>query len=392
MITLDEIKKQEEENIKKWRRDLHMIPELELELPQTVKYIETELDKMHIPYKKLLNNNAVVAIIESGKAGKTLAIRADMDALPITEETGLSFASKNGNMHACAHDGHMAMALGAAKFLNSNKDLFNGNVKIIFQPGEEYPGGAKPMIDEGALLNPKVDAIIGLHAGYINPEVAPGKIGIKTGPVMASMDRFYIKVIGKGGHGAYPYKLVDSIAISAEIITSLHKIISREISGLDSAVLSVTRIQGGCNQNIMPDSVEMEGSVRTTDERIRSYIEKRIKEISEGIAKCYNARAEVEYERKYPVLSNETKFTEFFEDIAKKVVGEDNVEILNRPIMGSEDMAFFLREVPGVFFFLSNPKDEKNPKSHHSSTFDINEDYLYMGTTLFINTALEYLK
>ena len=390
MIELNNIKK-EENNIIKWRRELHSIPELELELPNTVKYVEEELKKIGISYKKLVNGNAIVGLIESGKKGATIGIRADMDALPIREETELSCKSENGNMHACGHDAHTAMLLGAAKILNENKDKFKGNIKLLFQPGEEYPGGAKPMIEEGAMENPHVDAVIGLHNGFINPSVKPGCIGIKKGSLMASMDRFYIKVKGQGGHGAYPDKTVDSVAIAAEIVTALHKIVSREVPTTKPSILSVTQIHGGFNQNILPDIVEMEGTVRATDEDVRKFIAGRIEEVATGIAKSFRAEAEVVYDYKYPVVINNDDFTDFFEDVAEKVIGKERIVELVDPIMGGEDMAYFLQEAPGTFFFLSNPKDEENPVPHHNSKFDINEDYLYMGTALFVNTAIEYL-
>lgn len=390
MIELEKIKK-EEESIINWRRDLHKIPELELNLKQTVSYVENELQKMDIPYKKLVDGNAIVALISSGKEGKTIGLRADMDALPIKEETNLSFASTNGNMHACGHDAHTSMLLGAAKVLNENKNAFKGNVKLLFQPGEEYPGGAKPMIDEGAMENPHVDRVIGLHNGFINPSVEPGKIGIKEGPVMASMDRFYIKVKGHGGHGAYPDRTVDSVAIACEIVGALHKIISREVETTKPAILSVTQIHGGFNQNILPDTVEMEGTVRATDENVRKFIASRIEEIAKGIAKSFRADAEVIYDYKYPVVINDESFTKFFKNVATDLIGAENIVTLKDPIMGGEDMAYFLQQAPGTFFFLSNPKDKENPAPHHNSKFDIDESYLYIGTALFVNTAIKYL-
>ena len=241
---LEEVKKIEKDIIS-WRRDLHKMPELGLELPNTSKYIQERLSEMGVEYYTLVKGNAIVGIIKGSKEGKTIALRADMDALPIKEETGLSFASDNGCMHACGHDAHSSMLLGAAKVLNDNRDRLNGNVKLFFQPGEEYPGGALPMIEEGAMENPKVDAVLGLHNGSISKDVAKGKIGVSYGPMMASMDRIFIKIKGQGSHGAYPELSVDPISTAAEVISALQRIVSREIKAIDPVVLSITRIEIG---------------------------------------------------------------------------------------------------------------------------------------------------
>ena len=252
MNVLEEVKKIEQEIIQ-WRRDLHKIPELNLYLPKTTKYVEEKLKEMGIEYKTLVNGNAVVGLIKGNSDGKTIGLRADMDALPIEEETGLEFSSTHkGCMHACGHDGHTAMLLGAAKILSENRDKFKGHIKLLFQPGEEYPGGALPMIEEGAMENPKVDAVIGLHEGVIDERVSKGKIAYKDGCMMASMDRFLIKVKGKGCHGAYPQMGVDPIIIASEIILSLQKIASREINTNEPIIVSVCRINGGFSQNIIP--------------------------------------------------------------------------------------------------------------------------------------------
>ena len=382
-----------EEQIIKWRRDLHQIPELGLELPKTVDYIKKQLDDMEIEYHTLINGNAIVGLIKGGQEGKTLAIRADTDGLPIKEETGLEFASTNGNMHACGHDGHAAMLLGAAKILKDNQSILNGNVKLLFQPGEEYPGGALPMIEEGAMENPKVDAVIGLHEGRINTAVDKGKIGISYGPMMASMDRIFIKIKGKGSHGAYPEESIDPISTAAEVISALQRVVSREIEAVEPAVLSVTRIEGGFNQNIIPDNVELEGTVRTFSNDTRKFIAKRIEEITKGIASAMRADAEVQYDFKYPPLINDKDFTSFFIDSANKILNDEDIINLEKPIMGGEDMAFFLEKAPGTFFFLSNPKAVNGVEyPHHNSKFDIDDSLLYKGSALFVQTVVDYLK
>lgn len=375
------------------RRDLHRIPELELELPKTSKYVKDKLTEFGIDYKEYVNGNGVSALIEGAYPGKCLAIRADMDALPITEETGLEFASEiKGHMHACGHDSHMAVALTAAKIINENKDKLTGSVKFIFQPGEEIPGGAKPMIDEGVLENPKVDYIIGMHEGLL-ADIPHGKIGFKDNEMMASMDKFSIKINGHGGHGASPHVTVDPIIISAEVLLGLQKIVSREINPVESGLVSVCKIDGGFTQNIIPDEVNMMGTARALNEEVRDIIEKRVTEISEGIAKTYGGSADVNYERFYPVLKNNPEFNNF----VRKVVGkefEDDIFELDKPVMGAEDMAFYLQEVPGAFLFLSNlaPNDEGEVYVNHNSKFDLDESLFYKGITAFIATAFEFSK
>lgn len=391
-MDIKEIVKKIEPEIIAHRRELHKIPELGLELPKTSAYVKNQLDAMGIEYKELVNGNAIVGLIRGETEGKTLGIRADMDGLPIKEETGLDFASGNENMHACGHDGHTAMLLGAAKILNENRHLLKGNVKLLFQPGEEYPGGAEPMIREGALEDPKVDAVIGLHAGQIHPLVKPGNIGVSYVKTMAAMDRIFLKVKGQGVHAAYPHNGVDPIVIAAEIISSLQRIISREISPTDNALISVTRIQGGFNQNIIPDEVEMEGTVRSTDPEVREKVARRIREVAQGIAGAFNATCEVTYDYKYPPVINDRDFTSAFVKSAEKILDADRIQTIDVPIMGGEDVAFFLEQVPGTFFFLGNPgKIDGKAWPHHHPKFDLDERQLKTGTALFLQTALDYL-
>jgi amidohydrolase len=390
MIDILQEVKRIEPDIISWRRDLHQIPELALELPNTVKYIKEKLDEMGIEYKTLVNGNAIVGIIEGGQEGKTIALRADMDALPIKEETNLPFASSNGCMHACGHDAHAAMLLGTAKILNENKENLNGNVKLFFQPGEEYPGGALPMIEEGAMDN--VDAVIGLHAGSIFKDVEKGKIAVSYGPMMASMDRIFIKIKGKGSHAAYPELSIDPISTAAEVISALQRVISREIKAIDPAVLSITRINGGFNQNIIPDEVELEGTVRTVNNETRQLIARRIEEITKGITAAMRADYEVQYDFKYPPLINSEEFTNFFVNSAKKIIDEKDIFEMKYPVMGGEDMAYFMEKAPGTFFFLSNPNEIDGViYPHHNSKFDVDESLFYKGTALFIQTVFDYL-
>lgn len=389
----ERLAKDKEDLCIKIRRDLHRIPELELDLPRTSKYVKERLTEFGIDYKEYINGNGVSALIEGAKPGKCLAIRADMDALPIKEETGLDFSSEiEGHMHACGHDSHMAVALTAAKIINENKDKLMGSVKFIFQPGEEIPGGAKPMIEEGVLENPKVDYIIGMHGGHL-ADIPHGKIGFKDNEMMASMDKFTIKINGHGGHGASPQATVDPIIISAEVLLGLQKIISREINPVDSGLVSVCKINGGFTQNIIPDQVEMVGTARALSEDVRDTIEKRVEEISSGIAKTYGGNAEVNYERFYPVLNNNPKFNSFVRGLVGEMFGDDIYE-MDKAVMGAEDMAFYLQKVQGAFLFLSNLAQNPNGEVYvnHNSKFDLDESLFYKGVAIFVATAFEFSK
>jgi amidohydrolase len=388
---IQEVKKIEKDIIN-WRRKLHQIPEIGLNLPKTSRFIMDELDNMNIEYHTLVNGNAIVGLIKGKEEGKTIGLRADTDALPVKEETGLEFASDNGYMHACGHDGHTAILLGVAKVLNENKDKFEGNVKLLFQPGEEYPGGAKPMIEEGALENPKVDAVMGLHLGNLGKEIPKGKIGVSYGAMMAAVDVMYIKINGKGSHGAYPHQSIDPIVTASEIVLALQTIISREVDPVEPAVVSVTRIDGGFNHNIIPDSVEIQGTIRTVNEDTRQRISRRIEEIVKGITMAHGASYKIDYEFCYPALINSEEFTKGFVESAKRIIPEDDIVEMKSPVMGAEDMSFFLQRVPGTFFYLSNlGKIDGEFHPHHNPKFDIDEGEMWKGAALIIQGTIDWL-
>lgn len=389
--------KEKEKEIIDFRRELHKIPELELELPNTMNFIASILDKYEVPYSKYLNGNAIVAQIEglineadNGKNKKCFAIRCDSDGLPVKEETGLDFASKNGNMHACGHDGHTAIGLVTAIILNENRDKFKGKVKILFQPGEETPGGAEPMIKEGVLED--VDAIIGQHMGCLF-NMPEGSIGVKSGAIMASADKFKLIVKGVSTHAATPHKGQDTILCASEIVCALQKIISREIDPLQNAVLSLGSINGGTAHNVIPSEVTIQGTVRTLNEDTRIYISKRIKEISEGIALSNNCKAVVEYNFMYPVVVNDVEFTNMFVEVMEDNFGKGSVFKITEPSMGGEDMAYFLQKVKGCFFMLRNPKIHTDGTiyPHHNSKFDLDETQFYKGVVAFIAIAFKFL-
>lgn len=388
-----QLAKSVENEMIEWRRTLHQFPEIGLDLPKTSQFVKERLQEFGIPYKTLIDGNAIVGLIEGKNPRPVLAIRADMDGLPIQEDTGLPFASTNENMHACGHDGHTSMLLGAAKVLNEKKEELNGSVKLLFQPGEEYPGGAKPMIEEGAMENPKVDYMIGLHEGQLDPNTPSGTIAYKSGEMMASMDRFQVTIHGQGAHGAYPEQANDPIAAAGQIITGLQTIKSRIIKATDPSVLSITRVEGGFNQNIIPDTVELEGTVRTFDNDIREVIADKIEKISTGIAQGMGVEAEVEYNFKYPPVVNDPEFTETVVDSLKNLFGKEVMFEMPEPRMGGEDYAYYLQKAPGTFLFLTNPKEiDGKFHGHHHSKFDVDESLFHVGTAAFIQTAFDYLK
>lgn len=392
MDIINEVKKYENFIIST-RRKLHQIPEIGLDTFNTCKEIETILKENSISYQKLMDSRAIVATIDSGKAGKCLAFRADMDGLEIKEDTNLDFKSTNGNMHACGHDGHMANNLATLLVLNSMKDSFSGKIKFIFQPGEEYPGGAKLLIEEGVLENPKVDCIIGSHIGGIFSALPKGKIGLKSGNLMASMDRFYIKIIGRGGHGSMPEETIDPIACMVDIVQAINRIKSREVSSSERSIISVCRVDSGFNQNIIPSTAEIEGTVRTFNDDLREFIKNRIEDIVSSYSKANRCQYEYEYSFKYPYLSNDKNVVEMLRKSIEKIFPKDEIFDLTHGTMAGDDMAYYLKEVPGAYFMLSNLKADENGTTYpnHHSKFDIDEKELYKVVAVNVQFALDYL-
>jgi len=374
-----------------WRRDLHRCPEVGLDTPVTAAYISEKLRRTGIEHRGNVGGSGIVGVIRGAAAGRTLALRSDMDALPIREETGLPFASTNGNMHACGHDAHMAMLLGAARLLHDNRSLLKGNVKLIFQPGEEGLGGAKRMIEDGALENPQVDAALGQHI-FVTEHLLPGQVGIYYGNMMASMDRFRIKVIGKGCHGAMPEAGIDPVVMAGQLVTSLQTIVSREISPLRPAVLSIGRIHGGSAFNIIPGEVELEGTVRALHQEVREKIAARMGEIVRGITQASGGSHEFIYDFGYPPLVNDPGFTGTFGESARKIVGEKNVVVLPVPSMVSEDMAYYLEKVPGTFYELGGNPNRGKSFPHHNPRFDVSEEVFWKGTAVLAQAAFDWLE
>lgn len=391
-MNIQELTRDVLEDVIKWRRDLHQIPEIGRDLPRTSKYVTDILDELGISYTKGVGlDSAIVGVIEGGKGeGKTIALRADMDALEIEEETGLPFASTNGNMHACGHDGHTSILLGTAKILNKMKDDFAGKVVLLFQPAEEISAGAEPMVKAGALEG--VDAVMGLHIGNISTEGKPGTVLFNKGSMMACLDKWVLKIKGVGSHGAYPHNSCDPIVMAGKFINSVQTIISRELDPVDPGVITIGKINAGTAYNIIPGEVIIEGTARAVNQETREFIAKRIGEIAELTAKASRGSVEYDYTFGAPPVVNDEEFTEFAMESAKKVLGEDNVMHMKNPVMGGEDFSYYLEKVPGTFVFLSNPLEVDGRRyPHHNSKFDVDEKHFDKGILLFLKTTLDYL-
>ena len=361
------------------RRALHRIPELGLDLPKTQEFILNKLNEYGIEYELNLGDSGIIAYINKGKPGKVIALRADMDALPVTEQTGVEYASTHeGCMHACGHDAHVTMLLGAAKVLNEHKDELNGEVRLLFQTGEETCKGAQMMINNHAIDG--VDAIFGTHIGCIlDKDIPCGKFIVCPGPVMASYDRFVIKVKGIGCHGSTPEKGIDPVNIAAHIILGLEGIIAREFSAHVPAVISIGRISGGSAYNAIPSVVELEGTTRALDEEVRQKLASRIEEVARGSAQAFGGDIEFEMDWGAPPVVNDADMAAFAADCARVVLGEDEV-ITHRdtPNMGGEDFANYLMKIPGAFMFLSSSNPDKGTDiAHHNPKFNIDEDVLW---------------
>ncbi len=373
------------------RRDFHKHPELGFKEHRTSEIVENYLKNCGVEIKSKVAKTGVVGILKGKEPGKTIMLRADMDALPIQEMNDIPYKSVNKNiMHACGHDGHTAMLLVAAKVLSNHKDRIKGTVKFIFQPSEEEtPGGAIKMIEEGVMENPHVDKAFGLHLGNMIPA---GIIGIKDGVFTAEADTFKIEINGKGGHGAYPHTSVDPIIIAAQTVMGLQTIASREINPIKPIVVTVGKIHSGDVFNVIPEKAELFGTVRTLEKDVAKTVPERIKRIAENTAKSFRGSANTHYSFGYPPLMNNKEETEYVIKIAKRIVSEKNV--VKTPVsMGGEDMAYFLEKVPGAFFWLGSMNKEKGlDKPHHSAYFNFDENVLPIGVEMHVKIAMGILK
>jgi len=367
-----------------WRRDFHRHPEVAFEEARTSAVVREFLESLGLPVCSA-GGTGLIAVLEGNPGGKTVALRADMDALPLQEEGEKEYLSLNrGATHACGHDGHMAMMMAVAKILTGRKSDFSGRVVFLFQPAEERPpGGAKRMVEEGALDG--VDAVFGLHLWQSFPT---GMIGVIKGPMMAQADIFSLIVKGKGGHGAMPHTAVDPILAAAQIIVSVQSIVSRSVDPLKPCVVSFGTINGGTTNNIIPAEVAMAGTVRTFDLAVQALAERRLREIAEETAKAFGASCRVEYLTGYPAVVNDAAMVDLATGVAKRVLGEGCLRPFD-PIMGGEDFAYYLQKVPGAFIFLGAGNGREFP--HHHPAFDIDEKALPLGVLLLTSLALEFL-
>jgi amidohydrolase len=371
------------------RRDLHRHPEPGFQEVWTSQTMAEKLGALGYEVRSGIAKTGVMGLLHGGKPGKTLLLRSDIDALTIGEKNQIDYCSEQpGAMHACGHDGHMAIALTVAKILARHQTELAGKVKFVFQPAEEGPGGAKPMIEEGVLKDPRPDRALGLHLWNSLPV---GVVGIRPGPTFACLDAIDIVIRGKGGHGAAPHQTVDPIVASAQVITALQTMVSREVDPIKPAVLSIGTIQGGHAYNIIANEVTMTGTVRAFDLELRKTLPERIERIVKGATSAMRAEYEFEYRFGYPPLVNDEAVCNWIKEIAAEVVGEENIKLPD-PTMGGEDMAYFLQEVPGCYLLLGSANEEKGlNKPHHNPEFNFDEAALPIGVEILARAALRFL-
>jgi len=367
-----------------WRRDFHLHPEIAFEEKRTQEVIYGFLQGLGLPVRPMAQTG-LIAIIQGKSKGRTVALRADMDALPLQEEGDKPYKSLHpGAAHACGHDGHMAILMAAAKILAEMKDHFPGRVILIFQPAEERPpGGAVRMMEEGALEG--VEAIFGLHLWQPLPT---GTVGLVKGAMMANSDEFTIIVRGKGGHGSMPHQTADPILAAAQIVVNVQSIVSRNVDPLKPCVVSFGTIDGGTAFNIIPDEVRLRGTVRSFEVEVQELAERRLREIAEQTARALGATAALEYKKGFPALINHPKAVDFVADVVRHVLGEECLKSIN-PVMGGEDFAYYLQKIPGAFFFFG--AGDGCPYPHHHPAFDLDERALPLATLLMTSLALAFL-
>jgi len=378
------------------RRDIHAHPELRFEEFRTAEVIAQQLENWGIPIVRGLGGTGIVGILRNGSSAKSIGLRADMDALPVQELNAFPHASRHpGKMHACGHDGHVAMLLGAAHYLSRNRN-FDGTVHLIFQPAEESGGGAKRMMDEGLFTQFPMDAVFGMHNW---PGMPAGTFGVRAGPLMASSNEFEITIRGKGCHAAQPHKGIDPILVAIQIAQSWQTIVSRNRNPVDAVALSITQIHAGSATNIIPDEARMVGTVRTFDLSVLDMVEKRMGEIAEHTAAAFDASVNFHFQRTYPPLINHPQETKFAIGVMQSVVGSERVDTDTEPTMGAEDFAFMLQEKPGCYVFIGNGEGAHRTEGHglgpcnlHNPSYDFNDDLLPIGASYWVKLVEEWLK
>ena len=387
-VNLNQLAEETKEQVIAWRRHLHQNPELSFQEEKTSQFIYDTLQSFGNLEITRPTKTSVVARLIGPQPGKTLAIRADMDALPIQEENTFEFASQNpGVMHACGHDGHTAMLLGTAKILSGLKDQIKGEVRFLFQHAEElFPGGAEEMVQAGVMDG--VDLVIGTH---LWSPIEKGKVGVVYGSMMASPDTFWITVNGKGGHAALPHQTIDSIAVAAQVVTNLQHIVSRNTDPLDSLVISVTQFIGGTTHNVIPGQVKIWGTVRSFDPTLRESIPAKMERVVKGITEAHEASYEFKYEFGYRPVINDNEVTAVIEETVREVFGEEALDMM-RPNMGGEDFSAFMEKAPGCYFYVGAGNEEQGiTYPHHHERFTIDEDALEIGVKTFLHATFKFL-
>jgi len=402
---IDRLSEQVEQKVIAWRHDLHQYPELSNREFKTAEKVAQHLRGLGLEVRTGIAVTGVVGILRTGKPGPTVALRADMDALPVVERTKIPWASKEkgeylgnevGVMHACGHDTHVAMLMGAAEVLTRMKSQLKGTVVFVFQPAEEgapagEKGGAGLMVEEGVLDDPKVDVIFGLH---INSQTEVGHVRFKPGGTMAAADQFEIKVKGKQTHGSTPWSGIDPVTVAAQIVQGLQMIVARQTElTKEAAVISVGKISGGVRHNIIPEEVEIIGTIRTLDTKMQDMIHEKIRLTATNIAEASGATAQVKIERGVPVTYNSLELTQAMGPTLKRVAGEDNV-LVTRAVTGSEDFSFFANKIPGLFLFLGGMPKGMNPVDsapHHTPDFYVDDSGMKLGVRLLANLTMDYI-
>jgi len=372
-----------------WRRALHQRPELGFQEVETAARVAALLRSWGYQPQTGVARTGVVAVITGSRPGPVLGLRADMDALPIQEQNAVPYRSQiPGVMHACGHDGHTAILLGVAHYLAHHREHLRGTVKLIFQPAEEGPGGAKPMIAAGVLEHPRVEAMFGLHLWN---DLPAGAVGVRSGPLMAASDFFSCRIQGRGGHGAKPQQTVDALMVAAQVVVALQTVVARQMDPLEPVVVTVGELHAGQARNVIADQATLGGTVRYFNPDLASVLPRQIETIIGGVCAAYGARYEWNYEYMYPPLVNDPAMTELVRQVAQQVVEPELGVVPNCQTLGGEDMAFFLQEVPGCYFFLGSANPAKGLDfPHHHPRFDFDEQVLSLGVELLVRCLEQY--
>lgn len=383
-----------QDQLVEWYRELHQIPETGLILPKTSAFVKNALDQLGLTYEEYPGHSGMTVRIGGKKnGGRTVALRADMDALQIQEDTGLPYAAKNGNMHACGHDSHTAMLLGAAKLLKAHEEELEGTVKLIFQPAEEGPGGAEPMVRDGVVDD--VDGIFAMHIGNLLNGKGKRTVDVTWGETTAADDQVIIEITGLGGHGSVPHQCVDPVVVAAQIINNLQYIVSRETDPFDSVVITIASVEAGRGTfNVIPETATLKGTIRNAAPRTRDFVLDRIRQVAQDTAKMMRASCTVDFVDGYPALVNDRRMVESFLKTAGKCLPEEEINVLPHGVTGGEDAAFFFQERPGCYFVLVSsapcPTDGKSYGAHHPR-FCLDESVFWKGSGLMTQCAADWL-